>query len=93
MVHGKAGAPRNNTNRLGKATKQKKRIQVNMSISDHSEMSDGVFADLRERFEGYLLCQGIQPTEEEIKAVARQWAYAAWWQNLSRAEDERVMIL
>lgn len=92
MVHGQAGASRNNTNRAGKGVKEKKRIQISMSISDHVEVSDGVFADLRERFERYFSDQGIQPTEGLIKQVARDWAYEVWWHRLSRAEDEQAII-
>jgi hypothetical protein len=93
MIQGKVGAPRNNQNRKGKGIKEKKRIQVNMSISDRIEVSDGVYTDLRHRFEEYLLNQGIDPTEDEIKAVARQWAYEAWWHHLRKAEDDHAIIL
>jgi hypothetical protein len=88
----RAGAPRNNQNRKGKGTKAKKRIAVNMGISDRSEISSGVYVDLRKRFEDYLLDQGVQPTEDLIKKVARDWAYESWWQHLSRAEDEQAII-
>ena len=93
MVSRKVGAPRNNQNRLGKGVKEKKRIQVNMSVSDHCEVSNGVVVDLRARFEDYLLSQGVIPTEEAIKSLARQWAYESWWFRLKRAEDEQTIIL
>lgn len=93
MVHRQVGAPRGNKNRTGKGTKQKKRIQVTMSISDRVEMSDGIYADLRGRFEEYFLDQGTQPTEDEIKSLARQWAYETWWHRLKKAEDDQAMIL
>jgi hypothetical protein len=92
MAHGRPGAPRDNQNKKGH-TKEKKRIPVNMSISDHAEISDGVYTDLRGRFEEYLLNQGIQPTEDAIKSLARQWAYEAWWFRLKKAEDDQAMIL
>ncbi len=93
MVHGKSGPPRGNTNRLGKGIKEKKAIKFSMSISDHVQISDGVYDDLRARFEDYLLDQGIQPTEELIKQVARDWAYETWWMRLKRTEDEQAMVL
>ena len=86
------GAPRNNQNRKGRGIKDKKRIPVNMSISDHSEISQGVYANLRGRFEDYLLNDGIPPTEEHIQELARQWAYEAWWQHLQQAEDAQAII-
>lgn len=87
------GARRGNTNRQGKGLKEKKRIQISMSISDRVEISEGVYIDLRERFENYLLDQGIEPNEASIKQVARQWAYETWWYRLKRAEDEQATIL
>lgn len=93
MVLKKVGAPRNNQNRLGKGLKEKKRIQINMSISDRSEISTGVIVDLRARFEDYLLAQGVTPSEEAIKTLARQWAYESWWFRLKHAEDEQAIIL
>lgn len=92
MVSRKVGAPRNNQNRSGKGVKEKKRIQVNMSVSDRCAISDGVLVDLRARFEEYLLAQGLDPSEEAIKSLARQWAYEAWWFRLKRAEDEQSII-
>jgi hypothetical protein len=93
MAVGQAGAPLGNKNRAGKGTKKKKRVQISMSISDHSQISDGIYADLRGRFEHYLLDRGIPPTEEEIKSLARQWAYENWWHRLKTAEDDLAMIL
>lgn len=89
----RVGAPRNNTNRKGKGRKEKKRIQVNMSISDRVDIGDGVYADLRARFEDYFYDQGLIPTEDLIKEQARTWAYEAWWFRLKRAEDNQAQIL
>jgi len=92
MAYGQAGAPAGNKNRQGK-TKDRKRIQVSMGISDHVKINDTLYADLRKRFEEYLLAQGIPPDEDEIKSVARRWAYEAWWLHLKRAEDDQAIII
>lgn len=88
----KVGAPRRNQNRKNK-TKEKGRIPLSLSISDKTEVSEGVYVDLRARFEEYLLAQGELPTEERIREVARTWAYEAWWVRLKQAEDEQAEFL
>ncbi len=93
MANGQPGAPRDNHNRTGKGLKPRGRIAVTMSVSDQTEISAGIHVDLRRRFEDYLLAQGIMPTEQAIRDLARQWAYEMWWGRLTRAEDEQAMIV
>lgn len=68
-------AKKGNKNASGKRV-DRNRITVSMGISRSNGLLD--------LFEEYLLGQGIEPTNENIKEVASTWAYHDWAERLKR---------
>jgi hypothetical protein len=75
-------APRNNTNARGKRTPNP-RISLSMGIS----------GELRELFSRYLTNEGVEPSEEHIKAQARAWAYANWEARLREGLERQEQAI
>lgn len=70
-----SGAPLGNKNAKGKRV-ERDRIPINMGVSKKNGLLD--------LFTHYLLEQGIEPTDDNIKDVASRWAYAYWGERLKR---------
>lgn len=68
-------AKRGNKNAVGKRV-NRERIPINLSVSERN--------GLLELFVEYLSRQGIEPTTDNIKQVAADWAYLYWEERLKR---------
>lgn len=70
-----SGAPIGNKNASGKRV-ERERVSIHMSVSNKN--------GLLELFSRFLLEQGIEPTDDNIKEIASRWAYAYWGERLKR---------
>ncbi len=68
-------AKRHNKNAAGKRV-NRERIPINLSVSEGNGLLD--------LFSEYLFRQGIEPTTENIKQLASDWAYHYWGERLKR---------